>query len=118
MLVPAPWQLLGDSGFCVRLLMPDGKEVAILHSPPSHEASLRPSRDPQRGGEKGGGGRKQVLMAQPLLRCYPEILTRGESQSSRACVAKGSVAFESHGTFCLVHPGLTQPGPERAFAMQ
>lgn len=55
MLVPAPWQLLGDSGFCVRLLMPDGKEVAILHSPPSHEASLRPSRDPQRGGEKGGG---------------------------------------------------------------
>ena len=93
--------------------MPSDRGVAILHIPPRQAASLRPSRDPPRG--EGGN---QVLMAQPLLRCFPEILARGENQSSRAPSAKGRAAFEPHGTFSLVHPGLTQPGPERAFAMQ
>lgn len=65
--------------------------------------------------ERGGN---QIQIAQPLLKRFPEILTRGENQSSRGLSAKGCGAFESHGTFSLVHPGLTQPGLEKVFAMQ
>jgi len=82
-LVPARWQPLRDSGFCARLLMPNGRGVAIFHIPPSLAASLRSSRDPSRG-ERGN----QVLMAQPLLRCFPEILTRGEKPKLQDSLCK------------------------------
>lgn len=106
-MIPGRWQLWKDSSFHVRLLVASGKAVTILHTPPSQAASLRASRGPPRG--EGG---KQVLTAQPLLRCFPEIFTRGDTQSPRAPSGKAACGVGAPwGCFLLciqVSPGQDQ----------